>query len=762
MNAFFDPWEAWLGIPLAEQPPDHYRLLGLPRFLPDSTAVDRALSARRTLLAAHATGPHGSEARRMLEECETAASCLLDSRSRLTYDAALRRQLGLSEGPLELSSDAIVAETPAFTFANPHGSSDPAAGGASSLAPGQSGDGVSWSFGGGAPSAAPDAATTTPSPEPAMVEEVEEVSQVVPIEEPVEEAPAAADKPVVTTAGLQVNAGAPVQRPNEALVALWEGAKIVLGGAAGIGAGYLILAFFFPNHSFFGGNGEAPEKEPAKPEVVKNDNPAVRSPTDPVPLPPKITIVDPAKPVPETPQVAPKEVAPSEEESPFRPVEEGPGPPKPPSPLPAPSSEGDPFRVVPLPPATPTPPAVSEEKSGPGVAIPGVGPKLPYRDPKSAPPSVEVTTPSPLPPEIKPSAPPAEPPASGIGGIVDLPPPLGSGLKTLATRAAPASTDTKLDLLTVAALGEGKTFLASAAPNSQPPAWRVMSPKVAGPDASETAVIAQFLMEGRDLQFQWAKSASEMPFRQLKNSLLKIRSGGTTETIPLRSALKAKPIVLAFKDKSQNEELQVGDLPRSDSLHFMVEELTGWPKGARFKGGNRYAKIGSPLVIELEEFPELEITCRLVRRDDDTLGISVVPTYEDSPSTKLDFTAQRMNNLKAATEQGLEQAKAELPQLARDGKILQAKLVDANIMPARNGIEINQKRQAIEKLTSMIQVAARRYQSLEKRIPVLEKRLEAMPKLEIAMNSMAGEATIRYRIVAALDADELVLVDARQ
>ena len=31
MSADFDPYQKWLGIPPAEQPPTHYRLLNLPQ-----------------------------------------------------------------------------------------------------------------------------------------------------------------------------------------------------------------------------------------------------------------------------------------------------------------------------------------------------------------------------------------------------------------------------------------------------------------------------------------------------------------------------------------------------------------------------------------------------------------------------------------------------------------------------------------------------------------------------------------------------------
>ena len=48
----FDPYRKWLGIPPAEQPPDHYRLLGIGRFEDDpdtiSNAADRQMTHLRT------------------------------------------------------------------------------------------------------------------------------------------------------------------------------------------------------------------------------------------------------------------------------------------------------------------------------------------------------------------------------------------------------------------------------------------------------------------------------------------------------------------------------------------------------------------------------------------------------------------------------------------------------------------------------------------------------------------------------------------
>lgn len=38
-HADFDPYGSWLGIPPQEQPPDHYRLLGVKRFEQDLAVI---------------------------------------------------------------------------------------------------------------------------------------------------------------------------------------------------------------------------------------------------------------------------------------------------------------------------------------------------------------------------------------------------------------------------------------------------------------------------------------------------------------------------------------------------------------------------------------------------------------------------------------------------------------------------------------------------------------------------------------------------
>lgn len=86
----FDAYHKWLGIPPEEQPPDHYRLLGIAPFESDpaviAAAADRQMAYLRTLQA----GTQAEAARRLLNEVARARVCLLDPARKAAYDAELQ------------------------------------------------------------------------------------------------------------------------------------------------------------------------------------------------------------------------------------------------------------------------------------------------------------------------------------------------------------------------------------------------------------------------------------------------------------------------------------------------------------------------------------------------------------------------------------------------------------------------------------------------------------------------------------------------
>jgi biopolymer transport protein ExbD len=89
----FDAYYHWLAIPPGEQPPNHYRLLGVALFEPDEDVI--AISADRQMVhvKAQATGRYSHLSQQLLNELAKARTCLLDAKRRKEYDDKLRADL---------------------------------------------------------------------------------------------------------------------------------------------------------------------------------------------------------------------------------------------------------------------------------------------------------------------------------------------------------------------------------------------------------------------------------------------------------------------------------------------------------------------------------------------------------------------------------------------------------------------------------------------------------------------------------------------
>ncbi len=86
----FDPYHKWLGIPTAEQPPSHYRLLGISPSETDDDVIAAAADQRMDYLHSFSQGDRGPDARRLMDEIARASMCLLDPKRRAAYEATLR------------------------------------------------------------------------------------------------------------------------------------------------------------------------------------------------------------------------------------------------------------------------------------------------------------------------------------------------------------------------------------------------------------------------------------------------------------------------------------------------------------------------------------------------------------------------------------------------------------------------------------------------------------------------------------------------
>lgn len=84
-----DPYHEWLGIPPKDQPPNHYRLLGIEPLEADPSVIVHAVNRQLGHLRTFVDGPRGDEAKQLIGKISEARSCLLDAGKKAKYDAAL-------------------------------------------------------------------------------------------------------------------------------------------------------------------------------------------------------------------------------------------------------------------------------------------------------------------------------------------------------------------------------------------------------------------------------------------------------------------------------------------------------------------------------------------------------------------------------------------------------------------------------------------------------------------------------------------------
>ena len=93
MTGEFDPYHRWLGIPAQEQPPNHYRLLGLVLFEDDLEVIRDAAERQMAHVRRYALGRHAELSQKILNELGAAKACLMDAAKKAAFDRRLREQL---------------------------------------------------------------------------------------------------------------------------------------------------------------------------------------------------------------------------------------------------------------------------------------------------------------------------------------------------------------------------------------------------------------------------------------------------------------------------------------------------------------------------------------------------------------------------------------------------------------------------------------------------------------------------------------------
>ena len=114
MAATFDPYRMWLGIPPAEQPPNHYRLLGVGLFESDADVISNAADRQMVHVRTFQVGKYSALSQGLLNELSAARVCLLDPAKKAAYDDQLRTQMAVAvRRPVAVAPGGLPTAIPA-------------------------------------------------------------------------------------------------------------------------------------------------------------------------------------------------------------------------------------------------------------------------------------------------------------------------------------------------------------------------------------------------------------------------------------------------------------------------------------------------------------------------------------------------------------------------------------------------------------------------------------------------------------------------
>lgn len=109
MTDLFDPYHEWLGIPPHEQPPHHYRLLGLSIFEVDAQRIRGEADHRMQIVRTYQLGKRSQASQTLLNELAAAKVCLLHPNTKARYDQALTEWL---EARLPVPPPSVPPDSP--------------------------------------------------------------------------------------------------------------------------------------------------------------------------------------------------------------------------------------------------------------------------------------------------------------------------------------------------------------------------------------------------------------------------------------------------------------------------------------------------------------------------------------------------------------------------------------------------------------------------------------------------------------------------
>ena len=409
----------------------------------------------------------------------------------------------------------------------------------------------------------------------------------------------------------------------------------------------------------------------------------------------------------------------------------------------------------------PTPEAKYSKPADPRVSLPPDGRKQQsHRIPvKSSPPSIGPPPPVSLPAVVEPPslAPPVAP--TTIAPSVLPPGPLVAHLPVLLSPEPapllPLSADPvdPLDLAIHSGAADipAKSSIVVEKSESQRE-WMVSHISDSEPSAKKE--LLGIILQGQsELSFAWKTPLADAPARrQLANCLLEIRHGSEPKIAQLRDVAKSESLVLDFHRANQTVAIDVDHLPAYGKIVLKIRELSNFARGGKLRGDTRTLALGKTAFIEFDDMPGVEIELRFVLAPaGGGLILRSESVFKEKSRRNFDLTYSALEKERTEVERLYSTMQSELAALKSRHETAKTNL--RNLPPTAT-------RPQIVAAASLVSTLGQQVAAIERTMPALKARLDAVPSVKAFMDFLHERAAIRFSVCAIAGDKEVVLADS--
>ena len=351
-------------------------------------------------------------------------------------------------------------------------------------------------------------------------------------------------------------------------------------------------------------------------------------------------------------------------------------------------------------------------------------------------------------------------PLDGLSEIVKLPALVDTAPAPITRLHLPDAKTLEISFNSVAANvpADAAFFVESKEGTSQ--AWHVCyTPNLSG-STNDKRVLAEMSHAEGELKFAWRAPIDDAEIRkELLNCLMRLTCENVSKTSLLRAASNVPRVTLDLTKDVGTHLLPGADLPKEESVRLEIAALRAFPGDAALKDDKRVLKLKEKAVIQFQQWKGAEIQLEFRRQGEGDLQVLLRPEFRENAADKFSMTLPRLAELKEAMEKSIPENEAKLVVLGKEIKALNQQLKDLGPRPG-GGAAFAAWQGKLNSLQSAISNRNSQLSRISRRLPELKARLAAAPAMERFLRDMHQKAALELRVYAECGDAKLVLVNA--